>query len=100
MDPYSYIVGGIVIIVIFLFLTVIICYLSSIIIVVYCTVRKPNGYPGANTRRRLPSEPGPTVVRQKPGPLQTIFDLHPDEVSCINSVRGNVYLLNFQIANM
>lgn len=42
--------------------------------------RKPNGYPGANTRRRLPSEPGPTVVRQKPGPLQTIFELHPDEV--------------------
>ncbi|PNX86560.1 GRAM domain-containing protein, partial [Trifolium pratense] len=40
-----------------------------------------NGYGGANTRRRIPSEKeGPTVVHQKPGPLQTIFDLHPDEV--------------------
>ncbi|WJX44308.1 BAG-associated GRAM protein 1, variant 2 [Trifolium repens] len=40
-----------------------------------------NGYGGANTRRRIPSEREvPTVVHQKPGPLQTIFDLHPDEV--------------------
>ncbi|OIW10159.1 hypothetical protein TanjilG_27910 [Lupinus angustifolius] len=40
-----------------------------------------NGYGGANTRRRMPLEKqGPTVVHQKPGPLQTIFDLHPDEV--------------------
>ncbi|KAJ1396484.1 VASt domain, partial [Sesbania bispinosa] len=40
-----------------------------------------NGYGGANTRRRMPLEKqGPTVVHQKAGPLQTIFDLHPDEV--------------------
>ncbi|XP_058750588.1 BAG-associated GRAM protein 1 isoform X2 [Vicia villosa] len=40
-----------------------------------------NGYSGANTRRRIPLEKqGPTVVHQKPGPLQTIFELHPDEV--------------------
>ncbi|CAI8618335.1 unnamed protein product [Vicia faba] len=40
-----------------------------------------NGYGGANTRRRIPLEKqGPTVVHQKPGPLQTIFELHPDEV--------------------
>ncbi|RDY06611.1 BAG-associated GRAM protein 1, partial [Mucuna pruriens] len=41
-----------------------------------------NGYGGANPRRRMPplENQGPTVVHQKPGPLQTIFDLHPDEV--------------------
>ncbi|XP_054811702.1 BAG-associated GRAM protein 1 isoform X2 [Prosopis cineraria] len=40
-----------------------------------------NGFGGANTRRRMPTErQGPTVVHQKPGPLQTIFNLLPDEV--------------------
>ncbi|KAI9081927.1 hypothetical protein K1719_036189 [Acacia pycnantha] len=40
-----------------------------------------NGYGGPNTRRRMPTEKqGPTVVHQKPGPLQTIFNLLPDEV--------------------
>ncbi|XP_022761522.1 BAG-associated GRAM protein 1-like isoform X2 [Durio zibethinus] len=40
-----------------------------------------NGYPGANTRRRITlDKQGPTVVHQKPGPLQTIFNLLPDEV--------------------
>ncbi|CAJ1939337.1 unnamed protein product [Sphenostylis stenocarpa] len=41
-----------------------------------------NGYGGANPRRRVPTleRQGPTVVHQKPGPLQTIFSLHPDEV--------------------
>ncbi|KAH1060223.1 hypothetical protein GLYMA_02G137700v4 [Glycine max] len=41
-----------------------------------------NGYGGANPRRRMPplERQWPTVVHQKPGPLQTIFDLHPDEV--------------------
>ncbi|XP_014505479.1 BAG-associated GRAM protein 1 isoform X2 [Vigna radiata var. radiata] len=41
-----------------------------------------NGYGGANPRRRIPplERQGPTVVHQKPGPLQTIFSLHPDEV--------------------
>uniref|UniRef100_A0A7N0TWY7 BAG-associated GRAM protein 1-like n=1 Tax=Kalanchoe fedtschenkoi TaxID=63787 RepID=A0A7N0TWY7_KALFE len=37
--------------------------------------RVPNGYGGANPRKQ-----GPIVVHQKPGPLQTIFDLFPDEV--------------------
>lgn len=44
--------------------------------------RAMNGYAGANPRRRVPSDKqGPTVVHQKPGPLQTIFNLLPDEVS-------------------
>nr|KJB27828.1 hypothetical protein B456_005G012300 [Gossypium raimondii] len=43
--------------------------------------RGMNGYAGANTRRRISSDKqGPTVVHQKPGPLQTIFNLLPDEV--------------------
>ncbi|TYH81836.1 hypothetical protein ES332_D02G013800v1 [Gossypium tomentosum] len=43
--------------------------------------RGMNGYAGANTRRRISSDKqGPTVVHQKPGPLQTIFKLLPDEV--------------------
>ncbi|XP_055831532.1 BAG-associated GRAM protein 1-like isoform X2 [Solanum dulcamara] len=41
--------------------------------------RDLNGY--ANARRRIISnKQGPTVVHQKPGPLQTIFDLPADEV--------------------
>lgn len=36
----------------------------------------------ANTRRRIAfDKEGPTVVHQKPGPLQTIFDLPADEAS-------------------
>lgn len=43
--------------------------------------RDMNGYAGANVRRRVSlDEQGPTVVHQKPGPLQTIFNLLPDEV--------------------
>lgn len=43
--------------------------------------RTSNGYAGANARRRISAEKqGPTVVHQKPGPLQTIFDLPADEV--------------------
>ncbi|KAF3451047.1 hypothetical protein FNV43_RR07136 [Rhamnella rubrinervis] len=43
--------------------------------------RVMNGYAGANARRRISLDgQGPTVVHQKPGPLQTIFSLHPDEV--------------------
>ncbi|KAL3828459.1 hypothetical protein ACJIZ3_017261 [Penstemon smallii] len=38
-----------------------------------------NGYAGGNTRRWSDKQ-GPTVVHQKPGPLQTIFSLLPDEV--------------------
>ncbi|CAA2999375.1 BAG-associated GRAM 1 isoform X2 [Olea europaea subsp. europaea] len=43
--------------------------------------RDLNGYAGANTRRRPKDKQGPTVVHQKPGPLQTIFNLLPDEVA-------------------
>lgn len=43
--------------------------------------RALNGFAGADARRRMSSEQGPTVVHQKPGPLQTIFDLLPDEAS-------------------
>ncbi|XWS13127.1 hypothetical protein CRYUN_Cryun36dG0011100 [Craigia yunnanensis] len=43
-----------------------------------------NGYAGANARRRITlDKQGPTVVHQKPGPLQTIFNLLPDELSLI-----------------
>ncbi|KAK9288823.1 hypothetical protein L1049_017288 [Liquidambar formosana] len=43
--------------------------------------RTMNGYAGANARRRISlDKQGPTVVHQKPGPLQTIFNLLPDEV--------------------
>jgi hypothetical protein len=46
-----------------------------------------NGYGGTNTRRRIPLEKQePTVVHQKPGPLQTIFELHPDEVTNRNEI--------------
>ncbi|KAL7619034.1 hypothetical protein Lser_V15G02869 [Lactuca serriola] len=39
------------------------------------------GYAGANPRRRVSVyKQGPIVVHQKPGPLQTIFDLLPDEI--------------------
>ncbi|XP_076887251.1 BAG-associated GRAM protein 1-like [Bidens hawaiensis] len=43
--------------------------------------RDLKGYAGANPRRRISThKPGPVVVHQKPGPLQTIFDLLPDEI--------------------
>ncbi|GAY44784.1 hypothetical protein CUMW_084470 [Citrus unshiu] len=47
---------------------------------VLSTGRVMNGYAGANARRRASlDKQGPTVVHQKPGPLQTIFNLLPDE---------------------
>ncbi|XP_074569653.1 BAG-associated GRAM protein 1-like [Curcuma longa] len=43
--------------------------------------RALNGYAGADARRRFSLDrPGPTLVHQKPGPLQAIFDLPLDEV--------------------
>ncbi|KAH9314141.1 hypothetical protein KI387_022768, partial [Taxus chinensis] len=53
-----------------------------------CTKRFPvsssgglNGFAGAIARRRISlDKQGPTVVHQKPGPLQTIFGLPPDEL--------------------
>ncbi|XP_065865518.1 BAG-associated GRAM protein 1 isoform X2 [Euphorbia lathyris] len=43
--------------------------------------RDINGYAGANARRRISMDKqGPTVVHQKPGPLQTIFNLPADEI--------------------
>lgn len=44
-----------------------------------------NGF-APNRRRMSLDKQGPTVVYQKPGPLQTIFNLPADEVSCIDSV--------------
>lgn len=44
--------------------------------------RRLNGIAGASTRRRVTLEKqGPTVVHQKAGPLQTIFELPADEVN-------------------
>ncbi|XP_038984150.1 BAG-associated GRAM protein 1-like isoform X2 [Phoenix dactylifera] len=41
-----------------------------------------SSFAGADARRRISlNKQGPTEVYQKPGPLQTIFDLPPDEVS-------------------
>jgi len=42
-----------------------------------------NGYGGGNSQRRMPplETHGVPVVHQKPGPLQTIFGLHPNEVT-------------------
>ncbi|GLT91575.1 hypothetical protein SLE2022_094560 [Rubroshorea leprosula] len=46
------------------------------------SARVMNGYAGANARRRISvDKEGPMVVHQKPGPLQTIFDLPLDEVA-------------------
>jgi hypothetical protein len=47
--------------------------------------RAINSSAEAGARRRISlDKQGPTVVHQKPGPLQTIFELPPDEV-------GNYY---------
>ncbi|XP_072964835.1 BAG-associated GRAM protein 1-like isoform X1 [Typha angustifolia] len=44
--------------------------------------RSLKGFAGAGARRRISLDrQGPTVVHQKPGPLQTIFDLPLDEVA-------------------
>ncbi|KAK1577677.1 hypothetical protein Q3G72_023753 [Acer saccharum] len=44
-------------------------------------LRDMNGYAGTTVRKRVSSDKQePTVVHQKPGPLQTIFNLLPDEV--------------------
>ena len=52
-----------------------------------------NGYPGANPRRRITlDKQGPTVVHQKAGPLQTIFNLLPDEASLIKCISNKNYL--------
>lgn len=71
------------------------------------THRTLNGYPGLITHRRLLLEnPVGTEVRQKPGPLQTIFELPPDEVvlhsfSCALErsflYHGRVYLSAWNI---
>lgn len=55
------------------------------------TDRSMNGYAGANARRRISTDKqGPTVVYQKPGPLQTIFNLPPDEVSFIKCILTRI----------
>ena len=40
-----------------------------------------NGFAGADARKRIAGTEGPTVVHQKPGPLQTTFNLPPHEAS-------------------
>lgn len=58
-------------------------HIKTIKLPVNSSTRGLNGYAyaGANPRRRISTDKqGPTVVHQKPGPLQTIFDLLPDEV--------------------
>ena len=51
--------------------------------------RALNGYAGADARRRLSlDQQVPTLVHQKPGPLQTIFELPPDEVNFSINVIG------------
>ncbi|CAN8280102.1 unnamed protein product [Cochlearia groenlandica] len=42
--------------------------------------RAITGYAGAGRRRVTLDQQGPTIVHLKPGPLQTIFELLPDEV--------------------
>lgn len=51
-------------------------------VIITCLLcRTLSGYLGVIARRRLSVEkPVGTEVRQKPGPLQTIFELPPDEV--------------------
>ena len=51
------------------------------VVLACCLCRALSGYLGVIARRRLSMEkPVGTEVRQKPGPLQTIFELPPDEV--------------------
>ncbi|RZC64197.1 hypothetical protein C5167_025945 [Papaver somniferum] len=51
-----------------------------------CRSSRGSGYGGVNTRRRVSlDKQGPTVVHQKPGPLQTIFKLLPDEASVVEN---------------
>jgi hypothetical protein len=71
--------------------------LSSCCILQVClqikTVRLPENssrsltsFAGANARRRISFDRSvPTVVHQKPGPMQTIFELPPDEVGISHS---------------
>ncbi|KAG8369407.1 hypothetical protein BUALT_Bualt14G0007900 [Buddleja alternifolia] len=56
-----------------------------------------NGYAGANTRRRPLDKQGPTIVHQKPGPLQTIFNLLPDEAYLLIShiIRSQTFFNAF-----
>ena len=51
-------------------------------------LRGANAYAGATARQKTSADKqgpgnvqGPTVVHQKPGPLQTMFDLPADEVT-------------------
>ncbi|THU57084.1 hypothetical protein C4D60_Mb11t24050 [Musa balbisiana] len=54
--------------------------------------RALNGYAGADARRRLSLDKQvPTLVHQKPGPLQTIFELPPDEVNFSIDVADHSY---------
>jgi hypothetical protein len=57
--------------------------------------RAINSSAEAGARRRISlDKQGPTVVHQKPGPLQTIFELPPDEVgNYYNFSHSCIYLI-------
>jgi len=57
--------------------------------------RALNSSAEAGARRRISlDKQGPTVVHQKPGPLQTIFELPPDEVgNYYNFTHSCMYLI-------
>ncbi|GFP93291.1 hypothetical protein PHJA_001473500 [Phtheirospermum japonicum] len=50
--------------------------------------RDLSGYAGANSRRRASDKQGPMILRQKHGPLQTIFNFLSDEVSLVADKSG------------
>jgi len=63
--------------------------------------RSLNGYLGVVARRRLSqdqSKPVGTEVHQKPGPLQTIFNLPLDEVKKFNLFLSSVLLASLLCA--
>ena len=56
-------------------------YMVTVCPLLFDNCRNLNGFAGAIARRRLSiDKPVATEVRTKPGSLQTIFNLPPDEV--------------------
>jgi len=64
--------------------------------------RALNNSAEAGARRRISlDKQGPTVVHQKPGPLQTIFELPPDEVgNCYNFLLKLICGSNTNVSNL
>ncbi|GFP97295.1 c2 and gram domain-containing protein at1g03370 [Phtheirospermum japonicum] len=52
--------------------------------------RDLSGYAGANSRRRASDKQGPMILRQKHGPLQTIFNFLPDEILFLVADKSGV----------